>query len=95
MRVIAPGKLVLSGAYAVLEGAPAIVVAVDRHVVVDVPSGWLDPGPPDTRAIYGDSDRKLGLGSSAASLVALYGARALARGDDPRHATIRAQIFRA
>ena len=29
----APGKLVLSGAYAVLEGAPALVCAVDRYVV--------------------------------------------------------------
>ena len=31
----APGKVVLSGAYAVLEGAPAIVAAVDRYVVAD------------------------------------------------------------
>jgi phosphomevalonate kinase len=31
----APGKLVLSGAYAVLEGAPAIVAAVDRFVIAD------------------------------------------------------------
>jgi len=31
----APGKLVLSGAYAVLSGAPALVVAVDRYVVAD------------------------------------------------------------
>lgn len=31
----APGKLVLSGAYAVLEGAPAIVAAVDRYVTAD------------------------------------------------------------
>ena len=31
----APGKIVISGAYAVLEGAPAIVAAVDRYVVAD------------------------------------------------------------
>jgi len=31
----APGKLVLSGAYSVLEGAPAIVAAVDRYAVAD------------------------------------------------------------
>ncbi len=31
----APGKVVLSGAYAVLEGAPALVTAVDRYVVAD------------------------------------------------------------
>ncbi|WP_437322257.1 hypothetical protein [Sorangium sp. So ce394] len=35
MIVRAPGKLVLSGAYAVLEGAPALVAAVDRYVVAD------------------------------------------------------------
>lgn len=31
----APGKLVLSGAYSVLEGAPCLVAAVDRYVVAD------------------------------------------------------------
>ncbi|MSP24731.1 MAG: hypothetical protein EXR75_06110 [Myxococcales bacterium] len=31
----APGKLVLSGAYSVFEGAPALVVAVDRYAVAD------------------------------------------------------------
>lgn len=31
----APGKIVVSGAYAVLEGAPALVAAVDRYVVAD------------------------------------------------------------
>jgi phosphomevalonate kinase len=31
----APGKAVISGAYSVLEGAPAIVCAVDRYVRVD------------------------------------------------------------
>jgi phosphomevalonate kinase len=35
MRARAPGKVVLSGAYAVLEGAPAIVAAVDRYVIAD------------------------------------------------------------
>ena len=35
MRARAPGKLVLSGAYAVLEGAPALVAAVDRYAVAD------------------------------------------------------------
>lgn len=35
MIASAPGKLVLSGAYAVLRGAPAIVSAVDRRVFVD------------------------------------------------------------
>jgi phosphomevalonate kinase len=31
----APGKVVVSGAYSVLEGAPALVAAVDRYVVAD------------------------------------------------------------
>ena len=91
MKVIAPGKLVLTGAYAVLEGAPAIVVAIDRYAVVDT----LSPTKVDVKALYDDAGQKLGLGSSAASMVASFGARALARGDDPRHAPVRAEIFRA
>jgi phosphomevalonate kinase len=90
VRVIAPGKLVLTGAYAVLEGAPAIVVAVDRYAVVDSRA----PGKVDVRALYDGGGRKLGLGSSAAQMVASFGARALARGEDPRHAAVRAEIFR-
>lgn len=35
MRASAPGKLVISGAYAVLRGAPALVTAVNRRVVAD------------------------------------------------------------
>lgn len=35
MRARAPGKIVVSGAYSVLYGAPAIVGAVDRWVVAD------------------------------------------------------------
>ncbi len=33
MRVSSPGKLVIAGEYAVLEGAPALVAAVDRRAV--------------------------------------------------------------
>jgi phosphomevalonate kinase len=39
IRARAPGKALLAGEYAVLEGAPAIVVAVDRAV-----SAWWAPG---------------------------------------------------
>jgi phosphomevalonate kinase len=91
VRVIAPGKLVLTGAYAVLEGAPAIVAAVDRYAVANTRS----PGKIDVQALQDEAGQKLGLGSSAASIVASFGARALARGDDPRHAAVRSEIFRA
>jgi phosphomevalonate kinase len=77
----APGKLVLSGAYSVLEGSPAIVTAVDRYVVADSSrvADWLTPevtaaglrAKPwfDASALRAEN-RKLGLGSSAAILVA-------------------------
>jgi phosphomevalonate kinase len=91
VKVIAPGKLVLTGAYAVLEGAPAIVIAVDRHAVADVAS----PEQVDVGALHDASGRKLGLGSSAASMVATEGARAVARGEDPRDPLVRESIFRA
>lgn len=54
MKVRAPGKLVVSGAYAVLEGAPAIVAAVDRFVVADASR----PAPmitPEVRAALGEA----------------------------------------
>lgn len=35
MKAKAPGKVVISGAYAVLRGAPALVAAVDRYVEAD------------------------------------------------------------
>lgn len=92
MRIMAPGKLVLTGAYAVLEGAPAIVVAIDRYALADAPSAVGDVAV-DVRALHAPTGEKLGLGSSAASLVASHAARALARGEDPRHATVRSHIF--
>lgn len=94
----APGKLVVSGAYSVLEGAPAIVTAVDRYVLADatqpatmttpevqaaIELGFLD------RACHFDAsalrcstpsgEHKLGLGSSAAILVATMVAVELTR----------------
>ena len=95
-RARAPGKVVLSGAYAVLHGAPAIVTTVGRYVSVDSArpaelvtpevqaalaneeTPWLGRFAPwfDASELW-DGDRKLGLGSSAAILIAsLY---ALAR----------------
>jgi phosphomevalonate kinase len=39
IKVSAPGKLVLLGEYALLEGAPALVAAIDRYVTVDMVNG--------------------------------------------------------
>jgi phosphomevalonate kinase len=86
MMARAPGKVVLSGAYAVLEGAPALVAAVDRYVIADArrEADFITPEVRealhsrgatrapwfDARGLRDESDRKLGLGSSAAILVA-------------------------
>jgi len=89
MRVLAPGKLVLTGAYAVLEGAPAVVVAVDRYATADSST----PDSVDSSALHDEQGRKLGLGSSAASLVARRAAHAVVRGADLRSATVREALF--
>jgi phosphomevalonate kinase len=103
----APGKVLLSGAYAVLEGAPAIVAAVDRWAVADAARDADAPTPEVREALRaGDlapcadrapwfdasalrvatpdgGSRKLGLGSSAAILVASLGAaRSSIHGDE-------------
>jgi phosphomevalonate kinase len=104
--VVAPGKMVLTGAYAVLEGAPAIVVAVDRYAkadpsrVAESPSAEVldalgeSPAPScDASALYHEGS-KLGLGSSAAVLVASLGADAAKRGLDPSDPDVRSRIFR-
>jgi phosphomevalonate kinase len=123
----APGKLFLTGEWAVLRGAPALVAAVDRHAVVTIESGTNGieiesraegrrdryepasdaalPGgdagavlaavrqrgePPRALHVVVDSrafllgERKLGLGRSAATLVAA----AAALGGDEDHARI-------
>src|ERR1700723_1637129 len=94
MKVIAPGKVLLFGAYSVLEGTKALVVAVDRYAVAD--TEHLAPSSSrEVRAAIGDepapaldltslhqAGEKLGLGSSAAALVATLGARAAERGRD-------------
>lgn len=89
MIASAPGKLVLSGAYVVLDGAPAIVTAVSCRAIADA-SRRSDFLSPELKAAFGDGapfvdsssmrkeGRKLGLGSSAAVLVAALGARSLA-----------------
>jgi len=97
VRARAPGKVVLSGAYAVLYGAPAVVSAVSRYAIANAarPADFVTP---EVRSALGEAPApwfdasalrgargKLGLGSSAAILVACLAAQALAArspGDD-------------
>ncbi len=108
VKVRAPGKVLLTGAYAVLDGAPAIVVAVDRYAVAGGARGatlaapevraafGVEPPPDvDVSALREESGQKLGLGSSAAAVVAAIGLRACMRGEDPRLPFVRTRIFRA
>jgi phosphomevalonate kinase len=104
--VRAPGKLLLTGAYAVLEGAPAIVLAVDRHAIADgatrgpalsseVRAAFGEVPAPhvDARALADEAGHKLGLGSSAAMLVAALGIAGTDRGEDLREAGVRQRLF--
>jgi phosphomevalonate kinase len=92
----APGKLFLSGEYAVLVGAPALVVAVDRRAHVHV---VLSPGPgplvveslaEEGRRVVHDPERDTpGGGDAGAVLAALRVARATA----PGLAAMRADVL--
>lgn len=107
MRTFAPGKLVLTGAYAVLEGAPAIVVAVGRGAFADTARAAESPTP-EVAAALGEAAaphvdasamfvgaRKLGLGASAAILVASLAAREADAGADLAEPAVRARLFAA
>lgn len=66
-QIRAPGKVVLAGEYAVLEGATAIVMAVDRHVMVE--PGATTPG--DLVAVArAETARRLGLPLPGEAFVA-------------------------
>ncbi|HEY8077575.1 MAG TPA: hypothetical protein VIF62_25790 [Labilithrix sp.] len=105
MRAFAPGKIVLSGAYAVLDGAPAIVLATTRGATADTSRAQPTPTP-EVLAALGDAPaphvdassmfvggRKLGLGASAAILVASLAAREADRGADLADARVREALF--
>jgi phosphomevalonate kinase len=103
-RVAAPGKVLLTGSYAVLEGAPAIVCAVDRLAIAsaeakgaataEVAAAMEGEEPPgvDVSGLFAGQE-KLGLGSSAAAVVAALGYRAAMRGEDLASADVRRTIF--
>ncbi len=105
MRAAAPGKLILSGAYAVLFGAPAIVAAVDRYVMADT-SKRPDFVTPEVREALGQApapafdaselradNQKLGLGSSAAILVASLAATLLEKDPTLDDSALRQAVF--
>jgi len=106
VKVFAPGKVVLTGAYAVLEGAPAIVVATTRGAFADG-SRTAPTATPEVLAAIGDETRaphvdassmflgtrKLGLGASAAILVASLAVREAEAGADLADASVRAALF--
>ena len=58
--VSAPGKLMVSGEYAVLAGAEAIVAAVDRRARARVRSGEAPAAPAEARAAFAQVERVLG-----------------------------------
>ena len=109
----APGKIVISGAYAVLGGAPAIVSAVTRYVTADssrraelvtpevlaalgarqAALGALEAAPWFDASALRVAQRKLGLGSSAAILVASLYALELDAAPTASEAELRQRVF--
>jgi phosphomevalonate kinase len=107
VKALAPGKLLLTGAYAVLHGAPAIVCAIDRYAVasgapprevskevaVAMGDAGVDRAPHVDVASLFSNGQKLGLGSSAAAVVAALGHVAALRGEGLATERVRRGIF--
>jgi len=105
MKVRAPGKLLIAGAYAVLDGASALVLAVDRYAIADGDVRAANPTPEVLAAIKAeeapevdasalrDGPHKLGLGSSAAMLVASLGVAYARAGRDILDREVRDALF--
>jgi phosphomevalonate kinase len=103
--VRAPGKLLLSAPYVVLDGVPAIVLAVARYAEANAADREIPKAAEVYRAYDGkaapklrldhltDGKRKLGLGSSAAGLVAALGADDHDAGEDLGDPTYRRALF--
>jgi phosphomevalonate kinase len=105
VKARAPGKILLSGAYAVLRGSPAIVAAVDRYVTADGTRA-AERVTDEVRAALGADrapwfdaselrrgERKLGVGSSAAILVASLAVRALEHRPEANDAELADDVF--
>lgn len=68
-RASAPGKLMVSGEYAVLDGAEAVVAAVDRRAYVRLtPGAEQGPLPPEVLATRARVEASLGAVDGALSL---------------------------
>jgi phosphomevalonate kinase len=96
--------MLFTGAYAVLDGAPAIVIAVNRYARADGSRIAENPNAEvkealgekapfcDVSALHLDG-KKLGLGSSAAVLVASLGTDFVRRGKSLADPDVRTTIF--
>ncbi|CAN5904275.1 phosphomevalonate kinase [soil metagenome] len=65
----APGKLMLSGEYAVLDGAPALMVAVNRRAIARIDSGGARGSSPFLLAVASEIAAQRGDGDPAARLA--------------------------
>jgi phosphomevalonate kinase len=66
--VSAPGKMMIAGEYAVLEGAEAVVAAVGRRAYARLGSGAQEALPPEAAAARAAAEHKLGPVTGALSI---------------------------
>lgn len=66
MIATAPGKLILTGEYAVLDGAPAVVIAIDRRVIARVAPGAAPGASPFLEAVAAELAARRGADAPAA-----------------------------
>jgi phosphomevalonate kinase len=66
--VSAPGKLMVAGEYAVLEGAEAVVAAVGRRAYARLAGGAQEPISPEAQAARAAAERRVGPVAGALSL---------------------------
>ena len=96
MKSQAPGKLVIVGEYAVLEGAPAIVVAVDRYARVETRDGNVGPtltvDAPEI-GIHGAALARPNLDGEAADALRLVLPRLRQLPPTVQHVTLDTQAF--